>query len=106
MLSTYNAIPPMAGAQIDGFYTDSFSEAPARRDPDKVGGQFEAIFYRMLLEQARFNEEDNDPLFGSSQMSQAMTMFNDELANVMGSKGELGIGKMLLAEAEQKDTAN
>ena len=100
MLTTHLAAPPTEGAHVEGFYSNNVDGA-AKRDPEKVAGQFEAIFYRMLLEQAKIDDESNDPLFGSSEMSQMMSMFNDEIANVMGATGGLGIGKMLLAEAEK-----
>jgi len=86
------------------FYSNEMLTGNSRRDPEKVAGLFEALFYRSMLEQAR-NSAEEDPLFGSFQMSQVKGMFDDELANHMGMMGNLGIAEMIKENIQNKTNA-
>ncbi|SCA62600.1 hypothetical protein SCG7109_AB_00560 [Chlamydiales bacterium SCGC AG-110-M15] len=65
-----------------------------KTDPKVVGAKFESIFYRMILKQIRESELD-DGLFTSNAMKTRKEMQDDELANVLGGAGHLGIMKMI-----------
>jgi Rod binding domain-containing protein len=71
-------------------------------DPKAVAGQFEALFYRILFEQTR-GEEDEDSLLGGSEGQQIQGMFHDELANELGHQGKLGIADLILRDMPKTD---
>lgn len=87
---------------VNSFYANQMINNSARRDPKQIGDQFEAMFYRMLLQESRVDEEEEqDSYFGGSGTSKSEEMFHNELANVMASSGQLGISDMMAKEAEK-----
>lgn len=64
---------------------------------DKTAQQFEGLFIQMMLKQAR-SSSLGDPLFGSNNMDFYKDMFDQQLALTMASKGETGIGDMLVKQ--------
>jgi Rod binding domain-containing protein len=85
---------PVPTKQTASFYGEKILNAKNKADPQKVGGQFEGIFYRMLLDQIQESQED-DPIFGTSEISQSTGMFYDEIAMIMGDQKQLGIGDII-----------
>ena len=78
-----------------GFYSNALVGVEGKKDPKKVAGLFEGIFYRMLFQQMRAEQEGGDPLFDSGQMRQVVQMHDDEMANKLGKMGQLGIRPVL-----------
>lgn len=97
------SVPQPAG--IDSFTAFKGLEGADRKDPQKVGGLFEGIFFRMMLQQAT-DSSDEDPLFESTELQHVQQMFNDEIAQIMGAQGQLGIGDILEDEMKQKNNAD
>lgn len=85
-----------------GFYSNQVLSAQDRKDPKKVGAMFESMFYRMIFKEMRASSED--PLFGGSGMDQWKEIRDDEMAQVLGMQGKLGIADMITEsiEAENK----
>ena len=97
-------IQNFASPATTSFYSNEMLAGNSRRDPAKVAGLFEAMFYRSMLQQARESAEE-DPIFGSFQMSQMQGMFDDELANHMGMMGSLGIADMVMENVRNRSSA-
>lgn len=76
------------------FYSNAALSGADRKSPEKVAGMFEAMFYRMLLQQAR-DSSLSDGLFDSPEMKQIEGMFDDELAQYMGAQGHLGVADLI-----------
>lgn len=77
-------------------------ESISAKDPEKVAGMFEGMFYRMMLEQMRKSPWGEDPLFDSPQLKQVRSMQDDELAHHLGNMGHLGIKDLLLEDLAKK----
>ena len=71
--------------ETQSFYSTTINE----KDPKKLAGQFESIFYRMIFSEMRKSSAE-DEVFGSSEMQQVMGMFDDELSITLGEAGHLG----------------
>ncbi len=87
--------PTLATTTPSSFYSTNISG----KDPKAVAGQFESMFYRMMFEQMRMEE---DPLMEGSDGKQVQAMFHDEMANLLGSKGELGIADLVMQDMERR----
>ncbi len=93
----------MDGAsQLSSFYGNGDFVGKGEKDPKKVAGMFEAIFYRMLLKQAR-EGSGIESIFDSPQMRMVQEMRDDELAQHLGSKGELGVMQLVLDHVEKTE---
>lgn len=104
-MPTINAMSSPSAAKAESFYSNQFLKGSDARSPTKVGRAFEAIFYRMILKQARETELAT-PLLDSPAMKQMREMQEDELATQLGNQGKLGIAKivedtLLLAKNEE-----
>lgn len=91
---------------IGGYYSKPNISEEDKKDPEKVGAMFEAIFYRMILKEAR-SSSLGDPLFGSVQTDRAKEMRDEEFAHHLASKGQLGIKKLIvdhIKKLEGEDT--
>jgi flagellar protein FlgJ len=88
------------GDSSTSFYSGA---ATAVKDPKKVAGMFEALFYRTMLRQVR-ESSMGDPLFESSATKQAQEMMDDEMAVELGKKGDLGIANMMLEMIEKRES--
>ncbi|MBN4066670.1 rod-binding protein [Simkania negevensis] len=88
---------PAAQQPIKSYYVGGTLDAKEAADPKKVGALFEAILYRILFKEAR-NSSLDDGLFDSMASKQYKEMMDDEMANVMGQKGYLGIASILEKE--------
>lgn len=93
MISTQPYIPT-------SFHSSELSAKLDHKNPQAVAGQFEALFYRMMFEQLRTSMEE-DPLMGDNEGQQIQQMFHDELAGLLGSKGELGIMDLVAKDIEK-----
>ena len=78
-------------------------EAAHTKDPKKVAGMFEALFYQMMLSQMR-EASFGDPLFDSAATRQVQGMLDDEMANQLGQSGDLGIADMMMEMIEKQQT--
>ncbi len=87
------------GPEVDSYYGNSVNA----RSPKKIGGQFEAMFYRMFFQQMQEGELA-EPMFDSHAMRQVRSMQFDELSNYLGQQGHLGMGRLI--EEEVAKTAN
>lgn len=90
---------PSTSSEIS-FYGNSGLQGIGK-DPRKVASLFESLFYRELLRASR-EEEDEDPVFGSNQMSTTRDMYDDEISTQMGSMNRLGIAEIVLKEINDK----
>ena len=97
MLTPYAQLPSSPA-------TEELSAQLDKKNPKAVAGQFESLFYRMMFEQLRMGLEE-DPLMGNNEGQQIQAMFHDELANVMGAKGDLGIGDLMMKGMEREEKA-
>lgn len=80
----------------DGLQSMSFySRANAKASPKELAAKFEAIFYRILLKQAR-QAELGDSILESRESRQYQEMRDDELSLQMGKKGHLGIVNLVM----------
>lgn len=75
---------------VKSTYATNMLSAAEAKDPAIVGGMFEAMFHRMWLAQARSENEDDD-LFGSSEVQQMREMQDEMYADQFGAQGVLGI---------------
>ncbi len=91
----FSANPVTPTVTDTSIYSTSFMGKDVRNDPKKLGGQFEAIFYRTMLKQMRDAQLEEDPFENGMGAGQIRTMMDDELANVLGQRGYLGIGDMI-----------
>ena len=89
-----------------GSYHDaSLLSSLDKSDPKKIGGLFEAMFYRMIFKEMR-NSSLGDPLASSFNSQQVREMHDDELANQLGAQGHLGVVKMIEDYTQQMDSDN
>jgi Rod binding domain-containing protein len=91
---------------IGGFYSSSLMGEADKKDPEKVGAMFEAIFYRMILKEAR-ESSLGDEIFGNKQVENYKEMRDEELAQNLAAKGHLGVKKIVVDHIEKvqgKDT--
>lgn len=72
-----------------------------KKNPEVVAGKFEALFYRMILKQAR-EARLADPLLDSAHTRQIEEMRDDELAEHLGARGNLGIKNLVLQDLEKR----
>lgn len=87
---------PVAATVADtSFYSNNYMNDAARKDPYKLGGMFEAIFYRTIFQQMRDSSIGEDPFMNSAGAKQIRTMMDDELANALGREGHMGFGEMI-----------
>jgi len=82
------------------FYSNTLVSGADKKDPKKIAGMFEAMLYRMMLQEIRSTEEE-DPIFGSTQMEQVKGMYDDELSLHLGQQGHLGMQEMISSTIEQ-----
>lgn len=87
------------------FYGTDQLLGAGKKDAQKVAGEFESIFYRMLFKAVR-EASMGDPLFDTSQMQTVKEMQHDELANVLGSEGHLGVVKLVTDYVEKVQGEN
>ena len=73
--------------------------APAR-DPQvtKVAQQFEAIFVRQMLAEARKSHLSGDDLLGGQGMETFRQMQDDRFADIAAERGSFGLAKMIEAQ--------
>lgn len=82
------------GSKVNSYYSTEILQGKNRKDPKKVGGLFEALFYRILFKGIRDCALD-ETVFDSQQMGTYREMQDDELANHLGAMGHLGVVKMM-----------
>ena len=93
-------ITPTASQMITpNFYSDALSTKLDAKNPKAIGGQFEAMFYRILFDEMRTEE---DPLMGDNEGQQVQAMFHDELSNLLGSQGKLGIADLVMKDIDRR----
>lgn len=90
---------PSEGLQSLSFY----SRAGGKKSPKELAAKFEAIFYRILLKQARQSELGGS-LFDSRESEQYKEMRDDELSLQMGKKGHLGIVDLVMDYVKKKES--
>ena len=88
---------PSESLQSMSFY----SKANAKASPKEVAAKFEAIFYRILLKQAR-QAEFGDALLDSRESRQYQEMRDDELSMQLGKKGHLGIVDLVMNDLKKR----
>ncbi len=90
----------MTGPQLhtqsttSGFYDNQFLKNGNKTDPAEVGAQLESYFFRLILKEMRETAME-DPMFNSSDFQHIRQMQDDEIANLLGAQGNLGIKKMV-----------
>ncbi len=106
MDQTLNAYMPHKGATASSYYSsqDLLSGAK-KKDPKEVGQMFESMFYQMILKEMRQGELSKG-LFDSSAMQMQQEMWDNELAQKLGQRGDLGIVRMVEEYIERKTTAS
>ena len=75
--------------------------APAGKDREQLKAaakQFEAIFVRQMLAEARKAHFGGDELFGSQGMDTFRQMQDERFADIASDRGAFGIGRMLEAQ--------
>ena len=80
--------------KVSSYYSKGVLQGKDRKNPKKVAGMFEAVFYRILLKGIR-DSSLNETLFDSQQMSTYKEMKDDELSNHLGAMGHLGVVEMV-----------
>ena len=90
--------------QASSFYGNNLN-ANNLKDPAEVGGSLEAMFYRLILKNMRESTLDEDPLLdGGFQSEQYREMQHNELAEMLGREGKLGIRDLAIQAIEQQRT--
>jgi Rod binding domain-containing protein len=98
------SLPGVSTKPSSGGFLQPGNLSPAdRKNPKLLGAKFEAMFYRMILKQTR-EASLGDPLFGSSQTDSLKEMQDDEMSNVMGAEGHLGVVKMITDYMEEMES--
>ena len=93
---------------VQAFSQDPLPDVTGGKDPKKIAAQFEAIFYKMIFKQMR-ESETNDDFFSSSEMEMVQGLNDEAVAEEIGKRGDLGIGKIVLdyiAKHESEDTVS
>ena len=85
------------------FLHQNINSKEAKDNPEKLAGQFESYFYRLLLKEVR-NTQLTKPILNSHAMEQIRDMQDEEIAGLMGSQGHLGVKKMILQHLEHLDS--
>lgn len=103
----YGAIHPslISSKSSSSYYTQNLSSKEMKDDPKKLGGMFEAIFYRMIFDQVRKASLDEE-MFDSSALQQVRQMQDDEMAQVLGAQGHLGISDMITKYIDNVEPQN
>ena len=85
------------------FLHQNITSKEAKDNPEKLAGQFESYFYRLLLKEVR-NTQLTEPILSSHAMEQIRDMQDEEMAGLMGFQGHLGIKKMILEHLEHLES--
>ncbi len=90
------------------FYSDNLLSGKESKDPEKVAGMFEAIFYRMIFQQMNkpVFGDDLDPFVSDEKTSQFKEMQFAELANQLGEQGKLGIKDLVMNEVKKREESH
>ncbi len=88
--------------RADSFYGMAPMGKGGVRNPKKVAAQFESIFYRILFKQMR-DASLGDP-FDSHAMGTVKEMRDDEIANLLGATGNLGIKDLVTDFLEKQES--
>jgi Rod binding domain-containing protein len=94
-----------AAGEVTNFY-DTGSIDKAKGDPKKLAGMFEAMFYRSMFEMMRENSVDEEGLMDSYQGKQTLAMQHEQLSEILGQSGQLGIAGMIQKEMERQQDAS
>lgn len=87
-------------------YYDTQGIENAKNDPKKLAGMFEAMFYRSMFEMMRENSIDEGGLLDSYQGKQTLSMQQEQLSEILGQSGQLGIGKLIQQEMDRHQDAS
>jgi peptidoglycan hydrolase FlgJ len=68
----------------------------------KVAQQFEAIFVRQMLAEARKNHLGGEDLFGGQGMDTFRQMQDDRFADIAAERGSFGLAKMIEAQLSKQ----
>lgn len=77
------------------YFSTNLVDGKDAQDPAKVGGMFESIFYRMILDNVRKSSEEDDPFMEGHDSQQMRAMADDQMADRLGQQGLLGISKWI-----------
>ena len=75
----------------------SGSSSPENKDLEGAASQFESIFLKMFLDQARQSKLSDD-LLGSSASDSFQEMFDSELSQAGGSSMNLGLTEVIVRQ--------
>lgn len=92
-------------ADMTSFYSNNVLNEEDKKDPEKVGGAFEAIFYRMILKES-MKSHIGDEILGSKYVEKHREAQYEEMAQVLGNQGHLGIKKMIVEHIEKLNGEN
>jgi flagellar protein FlgJ len=73
---------------------------PARSQLTQAAHQFEAVFLRQILAEARKTDFGSD-LFSSDGIKTFREMMDSRLADVAAESGSLGLGKLIESQVER-----
>ena len=111
MSSDFTAIsndPMLRGVQDQrhvSYYSNLMLEGRDKGDPKKVGGLFEAMFYRIIFQQMRTSAISEDVLMPSSAGKYMQEMYHNEMANLLGNQGKLGVVDLVVDASKKQQKA-